>query len=519
MNLEIGMEAHFPTRPRHRRKRSTEVGWCLKDLLSFHPHVTVALVDCSRIQFYHANHSAVLVSSVIDLSLHNDEGGIDRLIAILIAFRRLSLHDQTVHDAGQNGMALRLGGNDKVEGPIDIELGVGISMTPSLVGRSTAVMHGTSSKWPKSRLVVKVSWVDDSRIPEHEFMDKAVEEARKPGHEWALNHLPRFFYVEDINDQTDRSVQELFKAARFANKEYAYEKRQMRIMVQECLHRLKTLANVNDIGQVMLDVTCGGCPPPLPSPISRLLSTHTGLVHRWLYDNPRILHRDLSLSNIMYRTIEGKVHGVLTDYDFSSWKACLAADCAKTSQLIIGTTLFMARGLLDGTDTVHLYRHDVEALFYAMVILATHYEVQAPKEGEDEGLRARQGLQKLPYQARLDEPSCTTLAAIKHDFIWNSQSLDLSPTFEDFRGWLTRLRRSFSRGSVARSRILLQTDPEESCDKDAPAIFDDETLGGHLNYSSLIDPVRDLKGKLEGLVIRYDPQPPSPPTVGAQADA
>ena len=48
-------------------------------------------------------------------------------------------------------------------------------------------------------------------------------------------------------------------------------------------------------------------------PVSRSLPTYTGLVHRWLYDHAGILHGDLSLSNIMCRTVEGKVHRVLTD--------------------------------------------------------------------------------------------------------------------------------------------------------------------------------------------------------------
>jgi len=227
------------------------------DLLSLRPHLTVGLAERGRIQFYHANHSVVLVSSAIDLLHGDDEGGIDRLIAILIAFRNLSIHDRAVFEAGGNGMALRLQGDVKVEGPIEVELGAVISMSPRLVGRSTAVMYGTSPKWPDRRLVVKVSWVDDFLVSEREFMDKAVEEATKSGHEWALNHLPRFFYVEDIDDQIYNSVQELFENARFVKKGYTYERRQMRVVIQEPLDSLKTLKNARDVGQVMLDVACG----------------------------------------------------------------------------------------------------------------------------------------------------------------------------------------------------------------------------------------------------------------------
>jgi hypothetical protein len=52
-------------------------------------------------------------------------------------------------------------------------------------------------------------------------MGKAVE-ATESGCEWALKHLPRFFYVEDVRDPTDRSVQGLSKMERFANRKYIY---------------------------------------------------------------------------------------------------------------------------------------------------------------------------------------------------------------------------------------------------------------------------------------------------------
>ncbi|KAF9648771.1 hypothetical protein BDM02DRAFT_2074741 [Thelephora ganbajun] len=207
VDLEVDTEPHFPTRPKSRHKQPPEVGQRLMELLSLRPHVTVGLVDHHRIQLYHADHSVVLVSSVADLSLHDDEGSIDRLIAILIAFRRLFLSDQRVLHHGQNGIALRLQGNGKVKGPIEIELETVISRAHSLVGRSTGVIHGTSTKWPNAQLVIKISWVDDFRISEREFMDKAIEEAEKPGHGWALNHLPRFFYAEDVEDPRYRSVQ------------------------------------------------------------------------------------------------------------------------------------------------------------------------------------------------------------------------------------------------------------------------------------------------------------------------
>ena len=58
------------------------------------------------------------------------------------------------------------------------------------------------------------------------------------------------------------------------------------------------------------------------------------------------------------------VCGVLTDYDISSWTGPLISDYTKTSQQRTGTPPFMARGLLDGSDTFNMYRHDVVSFLH-----------------------------------------------------------------------------------------------------------------------------------------------------------
>ena len=65
-------------------------------ILAFRSHTTIGLVDHNRIQFYHANHSVILVSSGINFSPNDCKGGLDKLIAIVIAFNRLSLCDNGI---------------------------------------------------------------------------------------------------------------------------------------------------------------------------------------------------------------------------------------------------------------------------------------------------------------------------------------------------------------------------------------------------------------------------------------
>jgi len=57
------------------------------------------------------------------------------------------------------------------------------------------------------------------------------------------------------------SVVRLFGGAEFVNGNYVYERRALRVIIQERLYSLKSLTNVKDIGQVFLDIACSMCLP------------------------------------------------------------------------------------------------------------------------------------------------------------------------------------------------------------------------------------------------------------------
>jgi len=177
---------------------------------------------------------------------------------------------------------------------------------------------------------------------------------------------------------------------------------------------------VKDIGQVILDVACGAC----VHFGSRLPFAYPVLVHHWLYDEPGILHRDLSFNNIMHRLIEWKntkgereqkVYGVLTDYDLSSWMESMNPDYTKTSQQRTGTPPYMAQELLKGTSPLHLYRHDVESLFYIMLLMSARHTIGTP-EGEEKSRVIMRGSTGLPYQDWFNEPRYHMLGALKAAF-------------------------------------------------------------------------------------------------------
>lgn len=251
----------------------------------------------------------------------------------------------------------------------------------------------------------------------------------------------------------------------------------------------------------MLPVVRANTPPAI------LLSpfVNTNLVHRWLYDHAGILHGDLSPGNIMYRIIEDQIHGVLTDYDLACWKAALTTDGAKTSQQVTGTTPYMAQELLKGTSPVHLYRHDVESLFYVMLVICGCHTIRRTRvgTGSENTLRIVIRSGKLPYQDWFEERDYV-VGLLKGSFFFDWKDIELSSSFEGFRMWLESLQWLFRRGfALKRGYGGVGV---RSC-TDELALFDDETLGGCIDHSTLIELTRRLTGDLEGLVVRYDPLP------------
>ena len=495
-------------------------------------HATVAVVDRNRIQFYHATHSVILVSSAIAFSTFDGEDGLDKFIAILIAFNRLSLEDNGIlhslptgphfHDNDevmmrevdtrdtkavriQEGSELEFLKRDRTH-KFTLTLGELISREPSLAGRSTVVLHARTEKWEGSELVVKFSWPGSGRVAENEFLVKATRVA-KSKHGWALKHLPQILYSQDVvfeRDSAHESVEKIFGDERAEIDGYFhYEQRVLRIIIQERLYPLKTLKNVREIAQVLVDIICSGYFDLI---LSRWTLMPVRLVHWWLYDKVGILHRDLSLNNIMYRRILGKVYGVLVDYDLASWRESLAKDYKKTSEQRTGTPPFMAQGLLDGTDPLHLYRHDLEALFYVMLILATRYEIN---RGIRQRVPPKDG--KLGFEDWFNTANYRSLGAAKWRFLTKMETFNVSPSFKGFHNWLERFRASFSFGFQASYQYGLQQGMASLLPTGAPgqaeekATFDYETLGGYVTYSAFIESTRALTGELEGLIIRDSP--------------
>ncbi|KAF8271773.1 hypothetical protein EI94DRAFT_1719985 [Lactarius quietus] len=317
-------------------------------------HVIGALVTDGIIQLLYYDRSIILVSERV-----NFLDDLSRFIAMLQAMSNLPLS--------------RLGYADVITPPPLLEnprrtadifdglkltlsdgtsllLGSTIYYQHGIIGRGTCVIRakyiagsGTRSddnSWVGS-LVVKLGWPAKSRISENDLIAKARNAANHDEHRWVLKHLPKVLHAED------RHITSLSRALidRMGDR---YKEHVLRIIVQDELYPITERTTAVDLAQSFREIfKC----------------------YKWLYDIPKILHRDISLNNLMLRKEGGNVYAVLNDLD-------LAVDVdvqSQPSKHHAGTMPFMAIDLLGRDPTVHLYYHDLESLFYVLVWITTRY--------------------------------------------------------------------------------------------------------------------------------------------------
>lgn len=96
------------------------------------------------------------------------------------------------------------------------------------------------------------------------------------------------------------------------------------------------------------------------------------LGHRSLVKDGEILHRDVSINNIMItdKHCEGKPKGFLIDLDLAK----VIGSEGSGSEHRTGTMEFMAINILR-RDEPHSYRHDLESFFYVLIWIYVKYEL------------------------------------------------------------------------------------------------------------------------------------------------
>ena len=95
--------------------------------------------------------------------------------------------------------------------------------------------------------------------------------------------------------------------------------------------------------------------------------SHVGHYHA--YTAGKVLHRDLSENNLMFKrdADSNSAKGVVNDWDMASHPDNKGEVPTSTARHRTGTISFMACDLLVDKPPVHIYRHDLESFFYILI--------------------------------------------------------------------------------------------------------------------------------------------------------
>ncbi|KAJ7679247.1 hypothetical protein DFH06DRAFT_1316189 [Mycena polygramma] len=184
--------------------------------------------------------------------------------------------------------------------------------------------------------------------------------------------------------------------------------------------------------------------------------------HHWLYETAKILHRDISLSNLMFQRIDDKLYGVLSDFDLTN---PYGRNKSSVSKLHSGTGAYTAMDLLVRGPPEHQYRHDLESFLYVLVFLTCEIKGSDLANWDNLGM---DGLRRDKTEAI----NATGFPPQTHEFAI-------------FYGWVGRLRALFQEGLANRNR-------HQNIFISRGAAFDDLTLGGKVTGDKF-DAVLDLR--------------------------
>ncbi len=212
------------------------------------------------------------------------------------------------------------------------------------------------------------------------------------------------------------------------------------------------------------------------------------------------------MSNIMYRFDDDhNAYGVLNDMDLSSDLNDLK-DLKATSLRRTGTPPFMAIDLLrkDSLHPAHIYRHDLESLFYVMLILFARYEFIAAESNDDRAERLLKRSEAplsewfdstLSWEALGEKKELFFTRIMLSDSPYETENM-ISSSFADFTDWISDLRYAFKEGLQALDRaITLAKRAVKSGKAPSQTSFTNATLGGKFRYSTFFNVMKNFGDK------------------------
>ncbi|KAJ6459441.1 hypothetical protein C8R47DRAFT_994570 [Mycena vitilis] len=192
----------------------------------------------------------------------------------------------------------------------------------------------------------------------------------------------------------------------------------------------------------------------------KLAAAFRGIVecHHWLYETAQILHRDISLSNLMFQRIGDDVYGILKDFDIA------ATEWPFSSKHRTGTRVYTAADLLVDDPPKHLYRHDLESFLYVFVFLTCEIDGSDLGSWHTLGMKALRDNKFAVFKEKEFPPQKSECGK--------------------FLLWVILLRALFLDGFSNRDKHVSARRVAQLGAGPMPASFNDLTLGGAVTFEA-----------------------------------
>jgi hypothetical protein len=185
----------------------------------------------------------------------------------------------------------------------------------------------------------------------------------------------------------------------------------------------------------------------------------------------KVLHRDLSENNLMFKHKEGEAKGIVNDWDMASILNDAGEVPNSTAKHRTGTVPFMARDLLVPVPPAHLYRHDLESFMYILVWAAIHYDLKTKTRSEEIHPELRLWGDKK-FKLALNAKETFVLTRGSKQTIFNFVREEFKGLLED---WIKPVVRLFREADWKATR----------CEEDGLE-YDDVTGGGFLTFKEFM---------------------------------
>ncbi|KAI0733639.1 hypothetical protein C8Q72DRAFT_881195 [Fomitopsis betulina] len=342
-----------------------------------------------------------------------------------------------------------------------------------VVGRGTSVLAVVAKPDTKARelykdegLVAKISWPHEARQAE-DVLIKAVRRALKKE---KPQYLPN---IVDLKCSVTRSIEEIgLPRVAMGILPEARDLRICRTLVMKRYQRLEMLETVDDFKKIYIQIV---------------------RAHYWVYETSYILHRDLSINNIMWYRIGDRLVAVLCDWDLAEHqingptssrpvrdtqatppvgipKAASQTDAgaqpvdpALKPRYRTGTGPFMAMDLLrKGAPPPHLYRYDLESLFYILICVCAALDLKT-KTFRRLFLREQESLLEIGRIKR----EFLTGGIKEYETFFKGCSTAFKSLFTGKKSWARQLWYQFSAVERAYDKIVEAEDAESRSDTDS----------------------------------------------------